>query len=59
MRLARKLVGAGFPKGAEILEVKAHIEKMRAIESATKRSTRYSAHMTSISSYSYLSRKFR
>lgn len=59
MRLARKLVEAGFPKGAEILEVKAHVEKMRAIESATKRSTRYSAPMTSLSSYSYLSRKFR
>lgn len=59
MRLARKLVGAGFPKGTEILEVKAHVEKMRVIESPTKRSTRYTAPMTSLSSYSYLSRKFR
>jgi len=55
MRLARKLVDEGFPQGAEILEVKAHIERMRSIESATKRSTPYSASMTSLSSYSYLS----
>jgi hypothetical protein len=59
MRLAHKLVDAGFPKGAEILEIKAHVKRMLALERSTKGSTQYnSAFMTRLSSYSFLSSKF-
>jgi len=59
MRLARKLVDAGFPKGAEILQVKAHVERMLALERSSKGLTQYNPSMEGLSSYSFLRRRFR